>query len=315
MCNLSEVILPHIKSRAGFIAACTAASLFGTLQAGFTDFAYIKPEWRINVEKDALIGVSLTGQAQKPEFITPELLQHGAEAVVKTNKIYAKKIGINPSSRCTTSKPSGSTSCVMRTTSGIHAAHGEWIIRRIRLTKLSSLAQTLIYIYGISSSRKVTTEHGEFNLPDDKYHFIVEEAYSDKDIVLQFPCRYENAIYKSSESSVQLLERAAEVYINWIKPGHITGEETNNVSLTVAHRPHEREEIVNWLVNNQDKYRGVSMLPEDTTAYPLLPFEEVSIEEWNKYQERFPDISWESLGVESEMAGSVACSGGSCEIR
>jgi ribonucleotide reductase alpha subunit len=315
MCNLTEIISPNLRSESDFLFACRAAAFFGTLQASLTNFTYIKPEWKKNCDEDALLGVSITGCAQAPKFITKQLLREGALEVIKQNQTTAKKIGINTAKRLTCVKPSGSTSCVMGTTSGIHAAHGEYVIRRVRVTKLSPLAQSLIAKFGISDSENVVTEHGTFILPTDKYSFIVHEAYSDKDIVLQFPCHYQNAIYRKDESAVELLERMAEVYENWVKPGHIEGQETNNVSITVSYKPEEVGEVSQWMKDNQDKYRGISVLPDDCTAYPLLPFEEVSKEEWLKYYERFPVINWEVFGISSNASGSSACSGGGCEVN
>lgn len=314
-CNLTEIILPNVTSEDDFLFVCRAASFFGTLQATFTDFGYIKEEWKRHCEEDALIGVSVTGCAQMPKFVTSVLLEEGAQAIKMQNIATAKKVGINPAKRLTCVKPSGSTSCVYSTTSGIHAAHGEWVIRRIRVTKLSPLAQTLIRMFGISESESVVTEYGTFSLPVDKYSFIVNEAYSDKDIVLQFPCHYVGAVYRKNESAVSLLERAAFIYRHWVKPGHVVGSETNNVSLTVNFKPEEKQAVVEWMLSNQDKYRGISVLPEDCSAYPLLPFEEVTKEEWLKYFERFPSIDWQSLGVRSEAHSTVACSGGAgCEV-
>jgi ribonucleoside-diphosphate reductase alpha chain len=315
-CNLSEVILPNCKSESDLLFACRAASFFGTLQAGFTDFRYIKPVWSERVSEDALLGVSLTGCAQKPKFVTASLLEESVIEIKKQNRATAAKIGINAAARCTAIKPSGSTSCVMGCTSGVHAAHGEYIVRRVRVTKLSPLGLKLVSMFGISPIIPTETEHGTHLLPMDKYSFIVHEAYSDKDIVLQFPCHYQGAIYRKNESSVELLERAAWFRKHWIVPGHVSGQETNNVSLTVSHRPEEKEEIIAWMLNNQDKYRGISVLPDDCTAYPLLPFEEVSKEEFDKYYARFPDLNFEELGISSNVQGTSACSGGAgCEIN
>jgi ribonucleoside-diphosphate reductase alpha chain len=314
-CNLCEVILPACKSESDMLFAARSASFFGTLQAGFTDLKYVKEDWSTQTKKDALLGVSVTGCAQMPKFITASLLEEAVIEIKKQNRATASKIGINPAARLTVLKPSGSTSCVMECTSGIHAAHGEYIVRRVRVTKISPLGLKLVSMFGISPIIPTETEHGTHLLPMDKYSFIVHEAYGDKDIVLQFPCHYQGAIYRKNESSVELLERAAWFRKHWIVPGHVSGQETNNVSLTVSHRPEEKEEIIAWMLNNQDKYRGISVLPDDCTAYPLLPFEEISKEEFDRYYARFPDLNFEELGISSNVQGTSACSGGGCEIN
>lgn len=315
-CNLSSIIVPNCQSKEDFLFACEAAAYFGTLQAGLTSFKYISPEWTKNAKDEALIGVSMTGLAQAGKWMNDEVLKNGSATVVSTNDKTAKTIGINQAMRTTTLKPEGSTSCVMSCTSGIHAALFEYGVRRIRITKASPLAKKLIELYGISESAEHTDQWGsKYNLPTDKYSFIVHEAFNDKDIVLQFPCHYENAIYTKDESAVGLLQRSSSVYKNWIVPGHREGQETNNVSITVTFREEEKEELKNWLLNNTDKYRAVSTLPLNCTAYPLLPFEETSYDEYKLYLARFPLIDWEALGIVSNAQGTVACSGGGCEIN
>jgi hypothetical protein len=313
MCNLSEVIVSNCATEEEFFSACKAASFFGTLQASLTDFKFIHPDFKKNCEEEALLGVSLTGQAQAGSWFTEENMAIGADIVVRTNQTTARKIGINPAARATTTKPSGSTSCVHGTTSGIHSAHFEYGVRRIRVTKLSPLGLDLVARYGISDGVEVETEFGKNVLPVDKYAFIVPEVYSDLDCVLQFPCHYKDAIYAKDEGAIALLERCKKVYNSWIKVSHVSGSETHNVSLTVAFHPHEKEAIKEWALANQDSYRAISTLPH-VCGYELLPFEELSKEEYDKYLERFPDIDLASLGVSSEAHTSVACGSGGCEI-
>lgn len=313
LCNLSEVIVSNCSSEEDFFSACRAASFFGTLQASLTNFKYIHPDFEKNSKEDALLGVSLTGQAQAGSWFTEDCQTIGADIVVRTNQTTARKIGINPAKRCTTTKPSGSTSCVMSTTSGVHAAAFEYGVRRIRVTKLSPLGIELVARYGISDGVEVDTPYGKNILPVDKYAFIVPEAYDDKDIVLQFAAHYENAIYLKNEGAIALLERCKKLYHSWILPGHVGGQETSNISLTVAFHPHEKEAIKEWALSNQDSYRAISTLPH-VCGYELLPFEELSKEEYDKYFERFPDIDLTSLGVSSEAHSTSSCSGGGCEI-
>jgi ribonucleoside-triphosphate reductase (thioredoxin) len=298
-CNLSEVIAPNCLDKDDFIYACKAAAFFGTLQAGLTNFNYIHEDWKKNAQEEALLGVSITGQAMATHLMTPDIIREGAEAVKAMNKQTAKTIGINPAKRLTCTKPSGTTSCVFGTTSGIHAAHGEYVVRRIRIAKLSSLGKKLLELYPING---------------DKYSFIQQDVYSESDMVLQFPCHYKNAIYRKDESAVELLERMKVVYENWVLPGHIEGDETNNVSLTVSVRPEEKEEVFGWMLKNQHCYRGISVLPYDGGDYPLLPFEEMERGEWGKYVAKYPKLDFTTLGIKADVQGSSACSGGQCEV-
>lgn len=315
-CNLGEIIVSNCESEEEFLSACRASSFFCTLQASLTDFKYISPEFKKVTEEEALIGVSLTGQAQAGSWFTDEVQTNGADIVVRTNRRIAHKIGINPAKRCTTVKPSGSTSCCFNTTSGIHAAHFEYGVRRIRVTRLSPLGLELVARFGISGGKEVETEFGKNILPVDKYAFIVPEVYDDKDIVLQFAAHYENAIYARDEGAIALLERCKRVYHAWVMPGNTSdgNSESNNISLTVAFHPHEKAAIKEWALNNQDSYRAISTLPH-VCGYELLPFEELTKEEYDRYFERFPDIDMVSLGVSSEAHSSVACAGGAgCEV-
>lgn len=313
-CNLSSNIVPNSQNADDFIASCRAASFFGTLQASLTNFAYIHEDWKKNSDEDRLIGVSMTGVAQAPKWFTEEVLREAAKQVKEVNAIWSTKLGINPAKRTTTIKPEGSTSCVFSTTSGMHSANFEYGVRRVRVTASTPLAQKLINLYGISESVEVETKYGKNLLPTNKYSFIVKECCSDKDIVLQFPCHYENAIYRNNETSLQALERSASLYKNWVEPGHLNGQETNNVSQTLSFRPEEKEEVKAWLLSNQDKYRAISTLPYDCEAYALMPFEETTYEEYCMYLKQFPVIDWEALGIQSEARSSQACSSGQCEV-
>lgn len=313
-CNLSSIVLPNCGNSEDFYFACQAAAFFGTLQATLTDFSYIHPDWKCNSEDERLIGVSLNGVAQAPKWVDEQVLRQGANEVCVVNSRWANKLGINPAKRCTTIKPEGSSAARFGCTSGMHSAYFQYGVRRIRITKLSVLAQRLIAKYGISDGQATITEYGTNILPTDKYSFIVPECYSDKDIVLQFPCNYANAIYRKDETAVDALERAKSLYHNWIIPGHRDGQETNNISQTLNFHPHEKETVKEWMLSHQRDYRAISTLPYDCTAYALLPFEELSYEEYLKYLERFPDIEWEDFGVTSEVHKTSACSGGGCEV-
>jgi ribonucleoside-diphosphate reductase alpha chain len=313
-CNLCEVIAPNCSTELEFIDACRATAFFGTLQASLTDFHYVSEEFITNCKEDALLGVSITGLAQAKSYLTPSIMSEGADVVVKVNRRVAHMIGINPAKRCTMLKPSGSTSCIMGCTSGIHAAYFKKGVRRVRVTRLSPLGISLVRRYGISGCKKVETEYGPNYLPTDPYHFIVPEVFDDKDIVLSFPCEYKDAIYREEEGAIALLERVKTAYNSWVVPGHNRGQERNSISLTISFKPEEKEEIVAWALANQDNYRALSTLPYDCVAYALRPFEELDDEEYAKYLARFPDVDLTELGVSSEAHSTSSCSGGQCEV-
>jgi len=299
-CNLSSVILPNCVDADDFTQACSAASFFGTLQATLTDFKYIDSRWKLNTEADGLIGVSLTGIAQMPKKITMDDIRLGALVAVEMNKLMARALGINPAKRVTTIKPEGTLSCVMGTTSGIHWAYGRRVIRRVRVNKHTPFGKKLVKEFGVSEG----------------YDFIVPDNYSDNDIVLQFPCEYRANGYRSQKKAIDLLKQMKLFYRNWVKPGHVGGQETHNVSITVEIRPDEKEEVKQWMIQNKNSYRGIATLPYDGGNYELAPMEEVSADEFNKYLEKYPKIDFSKLQVKAKkVQHTVACSGGSCEVN
>ncbi|WP_339610294.1 hypothetical protein, partial [uncultured Planktosalinus sp.] len=140
-CNLCEVNVSNIESQQDLNERVATAAFLGTLQAGFTNFHYLREKWKTHTEKDALIGVGMTGIASgKLDSLD---LDEAAQLVKKTNEEVASQLGINKAARTTTIKPSGTTSLVLGTSSGIHAWHNEYYIRRIRIGKDEALCKYL----------------------------------------------------------------------------------------------------------------------------------------------------------------------------
>jgi len=295
-CNLTEIIVSNCESESEFIAAAGAASFFGTLQAGLTEFPFLRPAWKANAEEDGLIGVSITGQALNPELMTPEVLVKAADAVNEVNRTTAKAIGINPAKRTTCVKPSGSTSAALGCTSGVHAAHSEYFIRRIRAAKLSPLGVYLTNKFGIQDKG-----------------FVEQCVYSDKDVVLSVPCSMVGAVTRH-EGALGLLERMSVVTKNWVHTGFSEGEEQNNVSLTVSYTEDEKELLKDWMWDNKNLYRGISILSY-SGEYPQAPFEEITKEKYEELIVKCPNIKVSEIVYEDSSRMQVAaCVGGSCEV-
>ena len=277
-------------------ARVKAASFIGTLQAGYTNFHYLRPIWQRTTEKDALIGVGMTGvgsgAAQKFN------LKEAANLVKETNAIIAKQIGINASARSTTIKPSGTSSLVLGTSSGIHAWHNDYYMRRIRVGKNEA-----IYTY-------LLINHPE--LVEDEYFRPHDTA------VISVPQNApEGAIYRT-ESAIDLLERVKWFYTNWIKTGHRTGQNTHNISATVSIKADEWDMVGEWMWENKAFYNGLSVLPYDGGTYIQAPFEDCTKE---KYEEMMKSLSNIDLSGVIEMADNTnlqdqaACAGGACEVK
>jgi len=301
-CNLTEINFSKCETRDDFFLAAWFATFLGTLQAGFTDFNYISSAWTNTVKADALLGVSITGIAHNwklmQSIIADGSLRECAESLPHTNRLIASAIGINPAKRITTIKPSGTTSCVLDTTSGIHAAHAPYYIRRVRIDKTDPVAKYLATILGAP--------------------YLEEDLFNKSNVILAVPYKMENAIFRKDETALQQLERAASIYHNWVLPGHVSGDNPNNVSLTCSYDEDEREQIKAWMWYNRDSYGGVSLLPRFDHSYVQAPFEEITEDRYNELVANLPavDLSDVVYTIQDDTrSGEVACSGGSCEIK
>ena len=255
-CNLCEVNVSDVETQQDLNDRVVAATLIGTLQTAYTNFHYLRDVWRRTTEKDALLGVGMTGIGSgKVQHLD---LEAASQLAVETNKYYAKEIGVNAAARITTVKPSGTTSCVLGTASGVHAWHNDYYIRRLRVGKNEA-----IYTY-------LTLRHPEL-VEDD---FFKPETQA----VISIPQRAPTDGILRHESSIELLERVRDIYNRWIVPGHIQGNNTHNVSCTVSVREEEWEKVGKWMWENREYYNGISVLPYYGGSYKQAPFEDIDKE-------------------------------------
>lgn len=297
MCNLTEINAGVITDQKSFNEAAEAGAFIGTLQAGYTDFHYLNPKWKISCEKDALLGVSMTGIASGN--VEPLSMQDAADHAKKSNVDTAKAIGIRKAARITAVKPAGTTSLVLGTSSGIHAWHAEYYIRRMRAGKDEKLAQ-----YMMQAAPGL----------------VEQDVFVPHQVVLSFPQKAPEGATVRTESMLSLLERVKNVAVNWVAQGHRSGSNKHNVSCTISVKDGEWEELTKWMWDNREHYNGISVLPFfGAEAYPQLPFEDISKE---KYEEMLPllngiDISkvYEENGNAVNLSSELACSGpNGCEI-
>lgn len=248
-CNLCEVNASDIESQQDFENRVKAAAFIGTLQAGYTEFHYLRPVWQRTTEKDALIGVSMTGIGSGT--VLGYDMTAAAEIVKQENVRVAKILGINASARTTTVKPAGTTSLALGTSSGIHAWHNDYYIRRVRVGKNEA-----IYSY-------LATNHPE--LIEDEYFRPHDTA------VISIPQKAPKGAIMRTESPFQLLDRIKKVHLEWVKPGHRTGNNTHNVSATVSLKEDEWDLAGQWMWENKAHYNGLSVLPYDGGTYVQAP--------------------------------------------
>jgi len=294
-CNLCEINASNIESEEDFIQRVKAASFIGTLQASYTDFHYLRPIWKKTTEKDALIGVSMTGIASNIIFNYD--LTKMAQMVNDENKRVAGLIGIKAAARTTTTKPSGTSSIVLGTSSGIHAWHNDYYIRRIRVNKNES-----IYTYLNNNHPELVKD--EFFRPHDT-------------AVISIPQKAPTGAILRSETPIDILERVSKVYNTWIKPGNLNGVNTHNVSATVSIKSDEWDVVGNWMWENKNSYNGLSVLPYSDHTYVQAPFEDITEEEYLRLEKTLHSINLDNV-IEFEddtnLMGELACAGGNCTI-
>lgn len=295
-CNLVEVNVSDVESQFDLNNRVVAATLLGTLQASYTDFHYLRPIWKRTTEKDALLGVSMTGIGSGR--VSKLNLTAAAEFANDTNRIYAEKIGINLSARITTVKPAGTSSLVLGSSSGIHAWHDDFYIRRIRVNKNEAI-YTYLSIY-----------HPE--LLEDEYFRPHDTA------VISIPQKAPEGSILRHESPIDLLERVKLFYSTWVSKGHHDGQNTHNISATVSIKPEEWETVGEWMWENRESYNGLSVLPYDNGTYIQAPFETITEERYNELIGTLHGIDLSRVvetDDETNLQGELACAGGQCEIK
>ncbi|MFO7258272.1 MAG: hypothetical protein DIU61_011270 [Bacteroidota bacterium] len=293
-CNLCEVNVSDIASQEDLNERCRAASFFGTLQAGFTNFHYLREAWKTTTEHDALIGVGMTGIASGK--IMAYDLREAADVVKQMNLRASAQIGIQFAARCTTIKPSGTTSLVLGTSSGIHAWHNDYYLRRIRIGKNEAL-----YTY-------LSINHPEL---------LEDDLLNSKQAIIRIPQKAPEGSILRNEDVMDLLERIKYFNENWVRTGFRRGSNANNVSATVSIRKGEWKRVGEWMWENKASYNGLSVLPFDYGNYTQPPFEDITREQFEELEKSLRAIDLTNVyesDDETEHTAEAACAGGSCTI-
>ena len=294
-CNLTEVNVSNVESQKDLNERVKGAAFIGTLQAGYTEFHYLRPVWQRTTEKDALIGVSMTGIASNK--VLDLNVTEAANEVKLENKRVANLIGINAAARCTTVKPAGTTSLTLGTSSGIHAWHNDFYIRRMRVGKNEAIYKYLI------------DNHPE--LVEDEYFRPHDTA------VISVPQKSPEGATLRTESAFQLLERVKFISEKYVKKGHRSGMNTHNVSATISVKENEWEDIGKWMWANKKAYNGLSILPYDGGTYKQAPFEDCEEATYEKMLETLKEVDLFKVIEEqdnTDLKGEIACSANGCEI-
>jgi ribonucleoside-diphosphate reductase alpha chain len=295
-CNLCEVNVSDIENQIDLNDRVSVAAFFGTLQAGFFDFHYLRPIWARTTQKDALLGIGMTGIG------SGEILKYNLEIAANTamvvNQLITEKIGTNEAARITCIKPSGTTSLVLGTASGIHAWHNDYYLRTMRFNKNEDVAVYLM----------------------DKHPELCEDDVlrPTDTVCVRIPVKAPEGSIFRTETAIDTLERVKKFSNEWIKPGHIDGANTHNVSATISILENGWEEVGTWMWENREVYNGLSVLPHFGGTYKQAPFEDITKEE---YEERIITLKNVDLTKVTELDDTVdfgqvaACAGGACEIN
>lgn len=269
-CNLTEINGSKIKTKEEFFDACRGASVLGTIQASYTSFKVLTKASRLIAERDALIGVGITGMCENPEILfNPEIQDEGARLVQKTNVKMSRIIGINPAARCTVVKPSGNSSQLLGcTSSGIHKFPFKRFIRNIQA---ANTEQALRYVKEINP-------------------MMVKPSVYDKEAesVISFPVELDDNVLTSEYSSaVDFLEMVKMTKAHWIENGTNFDHQfykkhpkfakmRMNVSNTCMVKDDEWDEVKEYVWNNRDVFSGISFLPKGgDLLYPQAPYTSV----------------------------------------
>lgn len=306
VCNLTEINGGAIHTKQDFADAVKAATIIGTLQAGYSYFHYLTDASRRIIRRERLLGVSVTGWMENPDFLLdPELQREMATYAVEVNTEYAERIGIEPAARVTCTKPAGSTSIIFGTSSGIHPHHARKFFRRIQQNSV----QTPLQFFKLWNPQAV--EASVWGKNDETITFCVEVP--------------DGAVVKGDLTAVEFLEKVKNTYENWVLPGTARPDSTpgltHNVSNTVQVGEDEWDSVVDYIYNNRHCFSGIALLPKiGDKLYEQAPNECVVTEDdakrWNELVQKFCHIDWttfQELDDFTNARETVACAGGACE--
>src|SRR3989338_88507 len=293
-CNLTEVVAREEDTKETLMKKAKIATILGTYQSTLTYFPYLSKEWQENCEQERLLGVSITGQWDSPAVRDEAFLRKLKEYIVKTNKEYAAKFGVNQSTCTTCVKPSGTVSQLVDCSSGMHARHSQYYVRRVRISATDSLF-------------KMLKDQGIPFYPE-----VGETMESAATFVLEFPVKApEGKIFRDNLTAMDQLK-----HWKMVKEAYTE----HNPSVTVSVGDDEWVAVANWLYENWDIVGGLSFLPRSNHVYRLAPYEAIKKEEYEERAKKLEHVDFSKIYTyeiedETEIKRELACVAGVCEIE
>lgn len=292
-CNLTSIVIRKEDDEKSLLEKVKWATVLGTYQSALTHFPFLSKDWQANCEEEALLGVSVTGVWDNPEVArNPELLRKLRDYSVEVNAEYAEKLGIQRSTCVTTVKPSGNSSQLLDTSSGLHPRNSKYYIRRIRISATDPLFQML-------KDQNIPHE------PEVGQTYEMASTY-----VLEFPVESPDSIYKNDQTAIEQLENWKLFKQNFTE---------HNPSVTISIGDDEWDEAADWIYDNWDIVGGLSFLPRSDHKYKLAPYEEIDKAKYEELAAKFPPVDYSKIleyekQDETKGAKELACAAGGCDI-
>lgn len=289
-CNLSEVVVKPGMTEEELYHNAKLAAIIGTIQSTFTDFKYLSDQWKKNCEGERLLGVSLTGQYDNVELLTPEVLNKTREAAIEGNKIASKILGINESHAVTCVKPSGTVSLLIDAASGAHPRHSKYYIRRAQLDPKDPVVRML-------EDQGAPVYKGK--APGANYY------------VIDFPVKApENAVVRKDLDAISHIQHWLNLKQNYCD---------HNPSITISVREDEWDKVGQFVYENFEDVGGLSFFPMDDAVYVDQPLTEITKDEYEKLVRNFPKLDFSKLpeyenSDNTSGSRSYSCTGGKCEL-
>ncbi|MCB9419422.1 MAG: recombinase [Ardenticatenaceae bacterium] len=292
-CNLTSAVARSDDDLASLSEKVELAAIIGTIQSMATHFPGLRDEWKRNCQEERLLGVDLNGQMDSPAAQDPEIQERLRQVVVETNKRYAEKLGINQSAATTCVKPSGNSSQLLNSSSGLHSRWAPYYVRNVRVGAHSPVCKVLR-----DAGAPMDPENGQ----------SVEKAIT---WVVHFPVKApENAVTRNDRTALQQCDFWLQNKIHYTE---------HNPSVTITYQPDEVLDIIKWIWGHQDKIGGMAFLPAYDAQYDQMPYVEISQDEYEQLAAQFPDIDFSKIYRYEEedlttAAQEFACMAGGCDV-